>query len=187
MLEQKTNFAGIRDSSPYFKYLYNIVMTKHHQGSYHFLMQQLYNTEFISMIPHDDNRERDGEQLRERFLDKGGLLELADDKPCSMLEMLIGLAYRMEEMLLGEPFAMSCSQCFWLFLNNLDLSYIDDHMFLHHEMEMEIEEKLAKLNSRTYERNGTGGIFPLTRAKRDQRKTEIWYQLSDYLLEKYDF
>jgi len=185
-MERKIKFEGIRDTSPYFKFLYNIIMTKK-RDSYHFLMQQLYQTDFVSIVPNDDNRAQDGIELRNRFLDKGGILAFIDDRPCSILEMLIGLSFRMEDILLDEAFAMSASECFWLFLKNLDLDYIDDHMFLHHEVELEIEEKLNILNDREYERNGKGGLFPLNKPKRDQRKIEVWYQMSDYLLENYDF
>jgi hypothetical protein len=36
---------------------------------------------------------------------------------------------------------------------------------------------------RTYDRRGHGGLFPLQRSNRDQRRVEIWYQLSEYLLQ----
>ena len=38
---------------------------------------------------------------------------------------------------------------------------------------------------RRYKRSGEGGLFPLKNAAKDQRKVEIWYQLSSYLLENY--
>ena len=33
--------------------------------------------------------------------------------------------------------------------------------------------------------NGTGGLFPLKRPRVNQRRVEVWYQMSEYLMENY--
>ena len=188
MTEQMIKNLGRHDSDPYFKYLCRLVKKGNPDGeSYHFLMLQLYQVTFYSIRPNDDNRERDGEHLRDEFIEKYPDEEVDYVVACSMLEMLIGLAYRMEGIIVGEPFEKTMSECFWLFLNNLGLDLMDDHTYLHHNVDVEVDEKLRIFVNRGYERDGNGGLFPLNRPKRDQTKIEIWYQMSDYLLENYDF
>ena len=39
--------------------------------------------------------------------------------------------------------------------------------------------------AREYSDNGHGGLFPLKNPKKDQRKVEIWYQMTEYINENY--
>jgi hypothetical protein len=47
----------------------------------------------------------------------------------------------------------------------------------------EVNAIIKRVVDRTYQHNGHGGLFPLRLATSDQRKVEIWYQLSAYLSE----
>jgi hypothetical protein len=47
----------------------------------------------------------------------------------------------------------------------------------------QVEEILHTLIWRTYDPDGTGGFFPLTRPQFDQRTIEIWYQMNAYSME----
>jgi hypothetical protein len=92
-----------------------------------------------------------------------------------MLELVVGLSRRLAFEAGGEP-----HYWFWRLLENIGVAgYSDDRSI----PEQRIRKILDGVNNRTYKRNGLGGFFPLKRADRDQRKVELWYQLSAYVLE----
>ena len=71
---------------------------------------------------------------------------------------------------------------FWKLVENLELKQYTDNIY-EISIEEEVDEVLDRLINRTYERDGSGGLFPLRQDPRDQRKVEILYQMSSYLLE----
>jgi hypothetical protein len=71
---------------------------------------------------------------------------------------------------------------FWELLNNLGLSEYANLDRIRSSIK-EINSILSTLNKREYEEDGYGGLFPLRNPGKDQRKVEIWYQMSAYLLE----
>lgn len=149
--------------------------------SYWKLFRQLYSKEFIWLVPNDDNRVEDGRNLRIEFLAEQG----SDQAPsewlelgCSVLEMLIALARRIEFQTDTEAV-----EWFWTFLQNLSLSHFNDN-FYNQYSESEIDDILDSLIFRLYERDGRGGLFPISDPSCvDQRKIEIWDQMSIYLIE----
>jgi hypothetical protein len=147
----------------------------------------LHNREFTYFIPNDDNRAEDGKKLREHysdaFLDSNDCVCL--DGPCTVFEMLVALAKRIEYQVAKPQYEDRTSLWFWGMVNNLDLQ-----PFL--EGEPRAERKIERNNmlvdqllNRTYSRLGKGGLFPLRRSAQDQRKIEIWYQMMAYLEENY--
>lgn len=150
--------------------------------SYKNLFHILFTTEFVWIIPNDDNRVEDGKELRYEFLDDTGLrVESQKDHAwirlgCSFLEMLLALSRRADwELELGVK------EWFFEILDNLELSQYNDSVYLDVE---DIQEKLNRVNWRTYNYNGGGGMFPLVYPEQDQREVEIWYQLNTYILER---
>jgi len=148
--------------------------------SYWELFRILYQTEFEWSVYNDDNRVEDGRDLRYEFFEAEGL---EDDNPewsglgCSVLEMMVGLTRRLAFEAEGQP-----RTWFWILIENLGLSaYSDSNM--HRQAEDDIRHILDVLIDRRYSTNGQGGLFPLKNPQRDQRKVEIWYQLSAYVLE----
>lgn len=167
----------------YFEWLYSQVASvrnRNPERSYWELCRQLYVKPFIWYIPNDDNREEDGKCLREEFVE---LKDIQDVEPlwmsleCSMLEMFIGLA-----RLASFESSLEPAEWFWKFLENLGLTKYTDATYTEDDIP-EIDMILERVINRTYKRNGDGGVFPLNKPKRDQRKVELWYQLSAYLLE----
>lgn len=146
--------------------------------TYWSLIRQLFKTEFVWIVPNDDNRIEDGCDLRREFLADSGAGEASPewmDIACSFLEMLLGLSRRLAFEAEGEPRGW-----FWHMIENLELAdctdanYDEDH----------VSEVTAEVIWRTYHYNGTGGLFPLERPAQDQRDVEIWYQFNAYLLER---
>lgn len=141
------------------------------------LARCLYTTEFIWIIPNDDNRVKDGNYLRHEFAEEQGLSDVDPDwmsLGCSFLEMLIALTRRLAFSGDGEP-----SDWFWELIGNLEIRYSDARVLpMSH-----IHEVCNTVMYRTYRSNGRGGLFPLRHPRQDQRWVEIWFQLNAYLLE----
>lgn len=143
------------------------------------IFRQLYMTEFVYLIPNDDNRAADGKAMRYNFLHELGIdtvdrnwMELG----CSVLEMLIALSSRLAFEADGTT-----QHWFWHLMETLDLAIYTDNIQIPHE---DVEDILNTMMYRTYRRDGSGGgLFPLRRPKMDQTEVEIWYQLNAYLIE----
>jgi hypothetical protein len=160
------NIGSIRNSNPF--------------RSYWHLARVLYTTPYFWFVHNDDNRVEDGRALRDEFLSEYplGNVELEwMGLDCSMLEMLIGLARRAE-----FQSDTSAGDWFWKFMQNLEIRDYTDAVWNPH-IEQEVNEALERVCRRTYAQDGTGGLFPLRRPERDQRRIELAYQLSAYLLE----
>lgn len=142
------------------------------------LLRILHRTEFVWVLPYDENRAMDGMDLRSYFVTETGLDPDPNwsHTPCSVLEMLLGLANQLE-FLTDTP----TREWFWTFMTNLKL---DEYRQVSDEDLPVIEDILYAFVWRTYAYDGRGGIFPLRWPKRNQREHEIWHQLGDYLEEQ---
>ena len=156
------------------------------------LLRQLHTKEFHWTVPNDDNRAKDGCMLREKFyqLDDGPTVTYIKDHgesdilegPCSMLEMLVALADRYYDLVI-ENDKVTVETCFWDMIKNLKLDIYTDESYVDLGGNLPVDDILDVLLERRYDKNGVGGLFPLNKADKDQRKVEIWYQLSAYLME----
>jgi len=165
----------------YFEWLYNQVADPHIEDpslTYWNILRRLYGREFVWTVPHDENRSEEGKQLRNEFIEDLGLKHVDRNwmnLGCSMFELMVGLARRLQFEVEGEP-----HYWFWTLMDNLGISqYSDDQRI----PTGRIEKILDTVIDRTYKRNGLGGFFPLKHAEKDQRKVELWYQLNAYVLE----
>lgn len=144
------------------------------------MARQLYSIRFEWLISNDDNRAEDGKCLRDEFLVESHIQDVDLDwldLDCSMLEMMIALARRASFESSGEP-----GDWFWKFMNTLGLDKYSDLRYNRQVKEV-IAKTVETVIYRHYERNGDGGLFPLRHAKKDQRRVELWEQMSGYLLE----
>lgn len=166
----------------YFVWLYRQVASDRYKNptrTYWSLFRQLYDKEFVWLIPNDDNRMEDGRDLRYEFLDEEGIeaSEAWLTLGCSMFELLMGLSRRLAFEAEGRP-----REWFWLLLENLGLESFNDDMILHVDPE-EISYILDRVIWRHYDRNGVGGLFPLRHPRKNQTKVELWYQMNSYIQE----
>lgn len=166
----------------YFTWLYSqvgSVEVDDPRKTYWDILRILYTKEFVWIIPNDDNRAEDGQDLRRAFLDESGQ---ANEEPawqelgCSVLELLIALSQRLSFQT-DKP----ASEWFWVLIRNLGLKVYNDSRKIPAER---IDDKLDSFIWRTYRQDGYGGLFPLESPAEDQRDVELWYQMSAYLLEK---
>jgi len=150
-------------------------------------LAQLHGVEFYSLVPNDDNRGADGEQLRNIYIDEVGPTRAPSlpKSPCTVLEMLIGVAYRLEFELLGGNYERPAKDWFWVLIDNLGLEWFVDTNFTQYNVLSEVDEKVQILLERQYNTDGSGGLFPLSYPQKDQRRVEIWYQMSAWVIENY--
>lgn len=175
----------------YFKWLYREVAParqKNPARTYWSLLRQLHEKEFVWFVPNDDNRVADGKFLREGFLES--INDVPHNHPllmeagCTMLEMLIALSRR-----LAFNGGQAASEWFWHMLDNVGLRGFNDGVYKPEDEEethkfMAIEDILDRVISRTYEYDGSGGLFPLREPHVDQTQVEIWDQMNKYLIER---
>lgn len=169
----------------YFDWMYRLVCDKQYtrNKSYTKLLSYLYDTNFFYLIDRDGNRADDGIQLRYRFGYESGyddrvIASYLDDRDCSVLEMMVALAMRCEEHIMGDPdMGDRMGQWFWSMIDNLGLMEMDNKRFNEAYAEVVIDIFL----NREYKPNGEGGLFTVEDRNRDLRSVEIWYQMMWYL------
>lgn len=166
----------------YFRWLYAKVAAEDNPSpanTFWTLFSVLHHTEFVWLVPGDDNRAADGIELRKEFFDQIGMERdpIMMALPCSVLEMFIAFARRAEWQT-----DISVRDWFWVFLANLHLEGCNDS---EEDVAEFANDVLDQFLWRTYSGGtGEGGMFPLDKVSRnDQRKVEIWYQFSEYLID----
>lgn len=169
--------AGTLDDL-YLDWLYNQVLVKAQRGaSYWKLLRQLHQIEFRWFVPNDGNRAEDGLDLRKEWRDQ---VDISVDRDwmelgCSFLEILVVLARRMEFDGGETP-----QHWFWHLLENLEFNNCHDGSGYSRRY---VLHRVKIVMDREYEPNGAGGLFPLREPSKDQREVELWYQMSEYLLQ----
>lgn len=165
----------------YFDWLCNIVCDLGKRRMFGYLLAHLHNTEFVYSIRNDGNRAADGINLRRRFAYDYGDLEITDlylNDPCSVLEMMVGLAVRYEEDTMDDPkIGNRTGQWFWEMIVNLGLGSMTDNMY----DDKEVDYILNRFLDRDYEPDGRGGLFTVRNCGRDMRDVEIWVQMNYYM------
>lgn len=150
---------------------------------YRKLLHYLHDVTFNYTIAMDSNREADGIDLRYRFgyensYDDPVITSCLDDRPCSVLEMMIALAIRCEEHIMDDPaIGNRAGQWFWGMIDNLGLGSMVDSQFESQRADIIIDRFLK----RQYKKDGTGGLFTVRHCRYDLRSVEIWYQMCWYL------
>lgn len=166
----------------YFKWLVELV----EGDNYILLLHRLSKITFSWFVDNDENRAADGIALRGMFMDENDIdTDIWVMDPCTIFEMLVGLAVRMNDLMIGIEEENKTHYWFWLLMDNLDLGDLDDDAFFKHGGLSKIDDILDVFINRKYDKNGVGGLFPLMNSMEDQREVEIWYQMSIYLDENY--
>lgn len=165
----------------YLAWMYRLVCGD--DSSFHSLLEYLYSVDFYYVISRDGNRAADGIDLRYRFayeneIDYSTAAAYLDDRPCSMLEMLVALSLRCEEQFMSDSeVGNRTGVWFFTMLGNLGLDYMDNGHF----DEVKADAIVEIFLERKYSPNGRGGLFYLPTGRDDLRNVEIWYQMCWYL------
>lgn len=151
--------------------------------SYGKLLSHLHSIEFQYDMPMDGNRADDGVDLRYLFGYEEGypshmIAKSIDNCPCSVLEMIIALAYRCETHIMSDPdIGDRVYQWFWAMIDSLGLSEMDNA----HYNEAIVDNAICRFMNREYDSDGKGGLFTVEQSKYDMRTVEIWWQMNWYL------
>lgn len=172
-------------NNEYFEWMCDLVCDNRYSKnlSYHRLMRYLYEIDFDYIIEMDGNRAEDGVDLRYRFAheknyDQRLIATYLDNRPCSVLEMMIALSVRCEEHIMEDPdVGDRTGQWFWNMIVSLGLGSMTNSKFDRKYVDIVIDRFL----NRTYDRNGKGGLFTVNHTLRDLRYVDIWYQMCLYL------
>lgn len=139
------------------------------------LMSDLLTYPFEVIIPEDDSRLKEGAYLRHEFTG-----EDVDLNTVSVIEVLIAFAIRIDREYIGIPQEPHPEILLMEFFNNLKLlKYFNENY-----NEEEVKNIITKFVTRQYNFNGYGGIFPLKHTNIDQRKIQLWNQMTMYLSER---
>lgn len=173
----------------YFNYLCFIADINSEQDSYFLLANDLHKHHFYSVIPNDDNRINDGKNLRQDFKEKSDFIDYdCIDGPCTFFEFLIGLSYRMAFILEDTQDEQKIGKYFHELLKNCGLDEATDDNYYSIDFDHSIVGSIIdRILERRYKKDGSGGLFPIKTWKngdKDQRETEIWYQMARYLDER---
>lgn len=178
----------------YFQWLCEMVHADSMEKSYYILCNILFHCPFVAKNPRDINRQIDGTQLRQDYIAEIEMLYNTEidnasifiENICSVFEMVIALAKRMNDELMTENTKEDKTyKYFWEIIDNLGLTDCDDSRIDNGNAYPKISTCLENLNNRKYKKDGSGGMFPLKCPEKDQRKVEIWYQMQAYINEKY--
>lgn len=169
----------------YFDWMYDLVCYRKYCGrlSYRKLLAYLNNRDFIYILDMDGNRAEDGIDLRYRFAyehnyDYPMVTTYLDDRPCSVLEMMVALAIRCEDSIMADSdIGNRTSLWFWNMIKSLGLDHMSDANF----DKDAADEIIDRFLDREYEPNGKGGLFTIEHCKYDLRSVDIWYQMMFYL------
>ena len=112
----------------YYKYLVSFIDGGKYKR-YSRLLDYLYHTDYIWEYEMDENRAGDGLEFRNYFEMDFHVTDVRISGPCSMLEMMVGLAYRMERELMDDvAYGDRTSQWFWMMINSLGLGYMNNRI-----------------------------------------------------------
>lgn len=168
----------------YFEWLYCLVCDNHYSRlSYRKLLISLHNIDFYAVLDMDENRYQDGIDFRYHFGYVNGysrdiIREYLDDRHCSVLEMMVALAFKVEEQIMDDSeYGDRTGQWFWNMLVSLELGSMHDANF----DEGYVHRVISRFLERRYAPNGKGGLFTIEDCPYDLRSMEIWSQFMWYL------
>ena len=187
------------DYDDYFLWLCSLVDAD--MDRYSELLFTLYGIPFIWVLEQDQSRETEGLLMREEFYENDTSQDWIWfwEQPCSVLEALIPIARRMNDILTDDDTGDRTRVFFWRFIENLGLKkYTNGEMSLFFEPRLysyndiyettvydTIKDLINSWLQRCFDWNGVGSIFPLEQADSDQRQTTIVYQMYNYIRENF--
>ena len=174
------NVEKVRED--YFKWLYWFACKyrANKYVSYDKLLRLMHDIKFDFYMERDSSRAMDGIGLRRRFVNEKRLpLQALDaiDGPCSVLEMILALAIRIEYIMDNPRLGDRTQQWFWIMMSSLGLSMVTDDVF----DEDGVTKIISDFMNRNYQRNGRGGLFYIRNTTLDMTREEIWSQMCAYL------
>ena len=174
----------------YFGWLITKIANERVYPRYKRLFKTLYSTRFRyeQMKPFDIERAKDGKSMRylfERKMDdylhdvSGREFIEFEESPINMLEMIVALAVRIEDSMMGsESEGDRTSQWFWEMISNLGIGAMSDIQFNQNEY----DRCMTNFFNYSYDPNGKGCMFRSEKFTIFQMsEKDIWYQMQAHL------
>lgn len=138
----------------YYNWLCGHVVSPRHP--YKKLLRHLHDVYFFYTIQADVNRERDGIDLFHRYNIENNLPDYSEPDHCSVLEMMVALAIRIEEQIMSDSKEGDrTGQWFWGMITNLGLASETDDCY----DQGTVDNCLSIFLNRMYASDGRGGLF----------------------------
>lgn len=168
------------DYDDYFLWLCSLVDAD--MNRYGELLWRLHDMDFSWILDRDDGRAEDGLALRKEYVEitYDDWVELWE-RPCTVLEALIGLAIRMDDILISDDVSNRVRIWFWEFISNLGLKrYVNANLQYDSDF-YDVQRIIDRWLSRSFDFDGYGSPFPLSESYKDQRKETMIYQMNFYI------
>lgn len=148
------------------------------------MLRQLFFIEFYWTVPHDEDRAMDGAALRGDFEDIYNL-PVNDLGPARFLEVLIGIAKRVEFQLFGRTYLdeQDYVKIFWDFIWNLGLQ--DTYGTLSEEDYDKIDYFVTLFLNHEKSVTQNCHIFGFDYGQKSVKKMNLWDQMMVYVREKW--
>lgn len=178
-------------SRRYFSWLCDVVTAgrRQYKTQYSSLLWFLHTVDFTYTMDRDGNRYEDGIDMRYRYgktINEASQRVIAlelDAKPCSMLEMMVGLSCRCEEQIMSNScYGDRTGKWFWDMIGSLGLLWATNNKF----DPTKCNRIIKRFLNREYEPTGRGGLFSVEVVDNygnvvDLTTQEIWFQAMWYL------
>lgn len=174
--------------SLYFKWLLDFVCSPRQKSSYSIMLNDLFEKEFIWLVEYDENLANHGLRLREDFYNSSETVaKMVDlygeiDDNCSVLEMLVSLSISCETTIMSDGEHDRTKKWFWIMIRNLKLDIYDNMSY----DEGEVNDILDIFLLRKYDNYGNGNIFKFEKPSANLPKIDIWMQLNQFLIERFE-
>ena len=178
---------GYLDCS-YHDYLFNMVDSPYVEN-HTVLLDILCRTDFRWSVPNDDNRALDGTEIRYNYQEEFSIPYAEIEEllllPCSVIEVICGLAIRMDEIM-RDPVEPHINRWFWELIGNLGLLEFSDQSYKKGAWSpLDVKKILDIFMDRTYDELGRGGLFPRICCDKNQKEVELFSQMNGYINEHY--
>lgn len=143
------------------------------------VLSYLFKKEYVWYTDLNATQAMSSMDLRERF-DPDNADEAKEERPCSVLELLVALAVDIEENICGVYGHENPARWFWEWLNNLG---IDDRCTGRGYSKDYLDQCIDDWLEGDITRSGKRSPFPIKRKGVDQRKKTLWMQCMAYVNE----
>lgn len=165
-------------TNDYFSYMKELIYDPAYSDDHEEVLKTLKNVNFRAILDMDTNRIGDAIEFRAEFERNNGYFEPIIRDPVSVLEVMVSLAVRCEDMIMANTnYGNRTNIWFWYMVKSMDLLDFDDWNFDFDEVMSRIERML----DRNYEKDGFGSLFYVPNCDKNMKNLDIWYQMQCWL------
>ena len=153
-------------------------------SQYKQLLMCLHSVSFIPVLPLDHNRSAEGVMLRYNFRYESGYGDMYDvvvpenmTHGCTMLELMLSLSISIEDTMSNSAYGNRVALWFAFMLNSMGIARFTDDAF---DLAC-VLAAISRVNSRTYQPDGSGGLFTIPDSPVDLRFEELWFQANRFM------